>query len=407
MTGIGIVCGLVATSAMVVMLWLSARVPVIDATIGHDRALTIHKAMGQWTFLGLVLHGLYLVTGYAMSDGTSWFGEFGLLWSGGDFVLAVIALVLLALVAVTSIAAARRKMGHEVWQGIHLTTYAAILVALPHQFSMSGLFSSGPARWFWLALWGATLFVMLAWRVFLPLMSSLEHRLVVTAVRQETHDTVSIEMKGRRIAQLEANGGHFFHWRFLQSGLWWHQHPFSLSASPQGDTLRITVRTLGTGTARLASTLKPGTRVMIEGPYGIFTEASRTAPDVVLIGFGIGVAPIRALLEETAFAPGHATVIVRASSDAEIAHREELEAWCRARGARLEIITGHRGTRADGSSSWLPQTYAGRTLTDLTGPLSEADVYICGPEAATSVIVEAAEQAGVPAERIHHEAFAW
>lgn len=154
MTGLGILCGLIATSAMVIMLWLSARVPFIDRTIGHDQAIALHKSLGQWTFGGLILHGLYLVTGYALADQVSWLNEFATLWGVGDFVLAVAAIVLLAAVAVASIAAAKRKLGHEVWQGIHLTTYVAILAALPHQFSMSGLFSEGPARWFWLALWG-------------------------------------------------------------------------------------------------------------------------------------------------------------------------------------------------------------------------------------------------------------
>lgn len=407
MTGIGILCGLVATSGMIIMLWLSARVPFIDATIGHDRALAIHKDLGQWTFLGLLLHGVYLIIGYGLSDQLSPVSELIALWGISDVMFAIISIVLLAAVAVTSIAAAKRKLGHEVWHGIHLTTYVAIGLALPHQFTMGGLFASGWARWFWLALWGATFFVMVAWRIFLPLFSSMEHRLVVRSVTWETSDTVSIEFSGRHLDTLNAHAGQFFHWRFLQSGLWWHQHPFSLSAAPQDDRLRITVRTLGAGTQQLAMTLAPGTPVMIEGPYGIFTEAARTSPDVVLVAFGIGVAPVRALLEETGFEPGHATVIVRVGDAAQVAHLAELRAWCQARGARLEVVAGHRGQRADGSPSWLPERYTGLSLVDLTGPLAQADLYICGPEPATAALIADAKRCGVTDERIHHEAFAW
>ncbi|MDN5572283.1 MAG: ferric reductase-like transmembrane domain-containing protein, partial [Propionibacteriaceae bacterium] len=407
MRGLGIVSGLVATSAMVIMLWLSARVPLIERTIGQDRALALHKSLGQWTFGGLVLHGLYLVTGYAMADQLSWTAEFATLWGSGDFVLAVVAIVLLALVAVTSIAAAKRRLGHEVWQGIHLTTYAAILLALPHQFSMGGLFADGVGHWFWLAVWGATFFVMLAWRVLLPLFASVEHRLCVTGVVWETPDTVSIELTGRRLADLDLRAGHFLHFRFLQAGLWWHQHPFSLSAAPHGDTIRITVRMLGDGTRQLAATLRPGTRVLFEGPYGVFTDAARTAPDVVLVGFGIGAAPIRALLEGTDFVPGHATVIIRASSELHVAHRAELEAWCRARGVRLHIIAGHRHVAADGTTSWLTSGHQHLCLADLAGPLADADVYVCGPEGATDLLWADARAAGVPEERLHREEFAW
>lgn len=406
MIGLGILCGLVATSAMTLMLWLSARVPFIDRTIGHDKALALHKSLGQWTFGGLVLHGLYLVTGYALADRVSWWRELATLWGVGDIALAIVALALLAAVAVSSIAAARRRLGHEVWQGIHLVTYAAILLALPHQFTASGLFASGPARWFWLAWWGATFFVMLAWRVLLPLFASTEHALRVSRVVRETPDTVSIEMTGRRIADLGARPGQFMHFRFLQAGLWWHQHPFSLSASPAGDTLRVTVRMLGDGTRRLATTLRPGTRVLFEGPYGVFTDAARTAPDLVLVGFGIGAAPLRALLETAEFVPGHATVILRAASDGELAHLREFDAWCRARGARLMVLSGHRGVRDDGGVSWLPASHAAFTLADLA-PLRDADVYICGPEGATELVVADARAAGLPDDRIHREAFAW
>lgn len=401
-TGLGILAGLAGTASMVVMLWLAARVPAIDRTIGHDRALALHSDLGQVTFGALLLHGVLVVSGYALGDGLTWPGEFATLWATRDFVLAVLGIVALTAVAVSSVVAARRRLSHEVWHGIHLLTYAAVLVSLPHQFSMGGLFADGPASWFWAGLWAATLFVVLTFRVFAPAFTSLEHRFVVRRVVRETRDTVSIEMTGRRVDRLGLRAGQFLHWRFLAPGLWWHQHPFSVSAAPHGDTVRITVRELGAGTTRLARTLRPGTPVFVEGPYGLFTEAARTAPDVVLAGIGIGVAPVRALLEETGFAPGHATVVLRARDAADIAHLAEFEAWCAARGARLEVLTGRRG-----GGSWLPAAESGRSLADLAGDLGDADVFVCGPQAATDLVVADALACGVPRERIHHERFAW
>lgn len=405
--GLGILAGLVATASMVVMLWLSARVPFIDATIGHDRALALHSELGQLTFTGLVLHGLFLVTGYALADGMGWFAEWAVLWSNGDFVLAVIAIALLTAVAISSVVAARRRLPHEVWQGIHLLTYAAVLAALPHQFTLGGLFASGVAQWFWVGLWSATFFMMLTYRVFLPVAVSLEHRLVVRRVVWETRDTVSIEVTGRRLGALGARAGQFFHWRFLQGELWWTQHPFSISSPPHGDTMRITVRALGEGTRRLIRALRPGTAVFVEGPYGLFSDAARTSRGVVLIGVGIGVAPIRALLEDTEFEPGRCTVILRARSADELALLGEVEQWCRARGARLVVLTGRRGVHPDGSASWLPQSEVGHRLTDLAGGLADADVYVCGPPAAADLIVADAAACGVPPHRLHRERFSW
>ena len=42
---------------------------------------------------------------------------------------------------------------------------------------------------------------------------------------------------------------------------------------------------------------RPARRVFVEGPYGVLTGARRTRPKVTLIAGGIGIAPLRALLE--------------------------------------------------------------------------------------------------------------
>ena len=404
--GVGIVAGLVATAAMVLMLWLSSRVPFIDRVIGHDHALALHGRLGQWVFGGLVAHALFLLTAYALTDGLGLVAEFWSLMTFGDFVLAVASLALLVAVSVSSVVAVKAKLPHEAWHLIHLLTYAAVLVSIPHQFSMGGVFAAGAAYWFWAGLFAVTGFVVLMFRVFLPLMVSLEHRLVVTAVTHETADVVSIELTGRHLAALDTKAGQFFHWRFLAPGLWWHQHPFSVSAAPSGDTLRITVRALGKGTRQVVDTLRPGTKVAIEGPYGIFSDAARTAPDVVMVGIGIGTAPLRAVLEETAFEPGHATVILRASSSDEVFLGREIAALCQARGARLIVLTGHRGTQRDGSDSWLPATHAGLGLAQFAD-LRRADVYVCGPQPAADLALADAAAAGVPDSRLHNERFAW
>ena len=406
-TGLGILAGLVGTASMVLMLWLAARVPFIDRTIGHDRALGLHADLGQATILALLLHAVFLVTGYALADGSSWLGEWASLWGTSDLALAIVAMVGLGAVAVTSVATARRRLPHEAWHGVHLLTYAAVLLALPHQFTSGELFADGPAFWFWSGLWGLTFLVFLTHRVFLPVFVTLEHRPVVSRVRWETRDTVSIEVTGRHLGKLGIQAGQFLHWRFLAPGLWWHQHPFSVSAAPHGDTVRLTMRILGSGTERIAHRLRPGTRVAIEGPYGRFTEESRTSPGVVLVGIGIGVAPLRALLETTTVVPGHATVVLRARTADDIAHLGEFEAWCDHRGAQLVVLTGRRGFRRDRTTSWLPQSHADVGLRGLVDDLAHCDVYVCGPEGAAEQVLAEARASGTPADHLHHERFSW
>jgi hypothetical protein len=57
--------------------------------------------------------------------------------------------------------------------------------------------------------------------------------------------------------------------------MWWQGHPYSLSALPRPPYIRVTIKGLG-DQSRAAASLRPGTRVAIEGPYGTFTDHAPT-----------------------------------------------------------------------------------------------------------------------------------
>lgn len=400
----GIVAGLVATVAMSLMLVLGARVPFIDRTIGQDRALSLHAKLGKSMVFGLLAHGVLLIVGYAITAAVNPLAMFASLWASTfDFVLACLAIVGFGAVGVSSMMAVRKKYPYEAWYAIHLLSYVAIAASLPHQFSMSGMLAAGTVgRPFWIALWLGTAFCLLTFRVFLPLFSTLGHGLRVSRVVREGSDAVNIEFTGRGLDRLGARGGHWLNWRFLIPELALQPHPFSLSIDPTNTTMRVTVRNLGAGTARLMNLL-PGTRVAIEGPYGMFTDEARTRGRVVLAGAGIGIAPVRALLESTSFVPGDAVVILRASTPGELYLLDEVRTLCAAKGATLYVLMGRRA----GDDAWVDAAHAGLHLTDFAPWASEADVFLCGPNPWMDAFVADAEACGVPAGQIHDERFDW
>ncbi len=407
LTSLGIVSGLVATDLMCLMLLLAARIPFVDRAFGHDHAVAVHSRLGKWVLCGLLLHAWFLICGYAASEGITIIAEWLSMWSIGDYVLAVVGLGALAVVAISSIVAVKRRMSYEVWHVIHLITYAAVAASIPHQFSQSGLFAEGNwQRWYWIGLYGATAFALLAFRILLPLFNSIEHRLVVSDVVREADDVVTITMRGRNLPALDVEAGQFFHWRFLGRKLWWHQHPFSVSAAPTRDSLRITVRSLGKGTAKLMK-VKPGTRVMIEGPYGIFSDKARTTDAVTLVGIGIGIAPIRAVLEATDFEPGHATVVLRAHNAGQLYLAGEIADLCRQRGAKLVTLVGRRGRNRLGEARWVPASHQGLTIAEIVPGIATSDVFVCGPQDASDSVIAEALEVGTPPRAIHNERFSW
>ncbi|WP_231728441.1 ferredoxin reductase family protein [Arthrobacter sp. EPSL27] len=348
-TALGIVAGLAGMDLVLLMLLLAARIPLIDGAVGHDRALGFHRKLGKPSLYLLLAHGILLAIGYGMAEGLNPVAELVALWvQVPDMWLAIVSLGLFVAVVATSLVAVRRRLPYEFWYAVHLLTYAAVLTAIPHQFSAGGLFAEGTwQRWYWLAICIFTGAALVHYRVLEPLVATFRHQLSVSRVVPVAPGVVSIELAGRHVDELSGHGGRFFIWRFLSPGAWWHPHPFSLSAEPAWSdasghgTLRITVRNLGRGSAQL-SRLKVGTRVAIEGPYGLFSTAARTRSRVVMIGAGIGITPLRALLERTPFEPGQATVLLRGHSDADLYLGDEILALCRKRGATLYHLTGPR-----------------------------------------------------------------
>jgi predicted ferric reductase len=412
-TAVGIVAGLAGMDLVLLMLLLAARLPIIDGAVGHDRALEFHRKLGKPSLYLLLAHGVLLATGYGLAEGLDPFSEAVALWVlVPDMWLAFVSLALFLAVVVTSLVAVRRRFPYEFWYAVHLLTYAAVLTSLPHQFSVGGLFAEGTwQRWYWLAVCIATGAALLHYRVLEPIVATVRHQLRVSRVVAAGHGVVSIEMTGRHLDELAGSGGRFFIWRFLAPGQWWHPHPFSLSAEPLqfdvdgGGRLRITVRNLGRGSAALAR-LKPGTRVAVEGPYGLFSTAARSRARVVLIGAGIGITPIRALLENTPFAPGDATVILRGHSQSGLYLGEEILELCRRRGATLFHLTGRRPR---GVRTWQPEAEvrAGYRLSSYAPHIADADIYVCGPAGWAKNVLDDARRAGVREEQLHYERFDW
>jgi ferredoxin-NADP reductase len=255
---------------------------------------------------------------------------------------------------------------------------------------------------FWWGLWIAAAGAVLMWRIGQPLWRSLRHRLVVSVVVPEVDGCVSVHVTGRRLDALPARAGQFLIWRFLAPG-WTRGHPYSLSAAPDGRSLRITVKDLGSGALRA---VRPGTRVLVEGPYGRLTEHARTSSGVAMIGAGVGITPLRALAEELG---GHVDVVLfHRYYRGEPLFADELATLARHGVVRAVALPGPR--RAPGS--WLGPTIDA-AVDDLTAlrawvpDIAARDVYVCGPPDWTRLVQHTLTAAGVPDEAVHIENFGW
>lgn len=398
LTSLGRITGLLGAYLALLQILLLARLPWLERLAGFDVLTVWHRRNGKLVLYLVLAHVVTITLGYALMDRISVPSEVStLLGTYPGMVAATAGTALMVVVAVSSFILVRSRLPYEGWYAVHLAAYAGIALAWVHQVPTGNEFLTNPvAAAYWAALYFGTLVLVAVFRLVLPALGVLRHRLRVESVTLEGPNVVSLRIRGRRLDRLEAQAGQFFLWRFLARGRWWEAHPFSLSEAPQGDSLRITVKAAGDFTRAVAG-IRPGTPVVAEGPFGVFTEAVRRHEGVALIAGGIGITPVRALAETMR---GDVIVIYRALREEDVVFRTELDRLARERGLTLHYVIGHHAA-PEGERIMSPEH-----LRELVPDLTERDIYVCGPPGMATFLERNVRAAGVPRRQLHIERFA-
>jgi dihydroorotate dehydrogenase electron transfer subunit len=158
----------------------------------------------------------------------------------------------------------------------------------------------------------------------------------------------------------------------------------------EGVRLDFLLEGVGPGTDRLCE-LQPGERVWLNGPLGnSFSAPKELSSEVVgaiLVGGGIGIAPLALLRRKLAERNIPARVLLGFRSEAHSGGLDDLFSCCE---VRLASDDGHRGHHG--------------YVTDLLAAMLEGDdatsaaVYACGPPPMLDAIGAMCVAAGVPGE---------
>ena len=404
LTAAGQLAALLGTYAALLQLVLVSRSPFLDQVLGPDRVAWLHRWLGFATVWLVGGHVLLTTVGYALGEGRGVIDQAVTFLATYPFLpAAAAAFALFVLVAVSSVRAARRRVSYETWFGLHLYAYLAIALAFGHQLAVGADFADDPvAVAFWVGLYAVTIALILVFRVGQPVALAVRHQFRVANVVVEAPGVVSIYVTGRALDRLAVRAGQFFLVRLLTVDGWWRAHPFSLSAAPNGRFLRFTVKDLGDWSGGRLQRLPLGTRLILEGPYGILTGARRTRPKILLVAGGVGITPLRALLEALPGRPGDLALVYRAPRAEEVVFRGELDAIARIRGATVHYVVGRRGDPAVG-----PDPLGPDRLAALVPDVRDRDVFLCGPQSLMDATDRSLRRLGVPRSQIHLERFTY
>jgi predicted ferric reductase len=406
---IGLLTGLLSWQLMILQVLLLARIPWVERAWGHDLLTHRHRWIGFASFWLMLAHIVAYMIDRANRSPSQILQAWRQLFVLDPWMLwATVGTIMTITVVVLSIRYARRRIRYEPWHLLHLYAYLGMALALPHQLSDGSDFHKTWTQVYWWTCYAGSLAAVLAFRIGLPIWRSWRYRLSVADVRVEGPGIVSVGVTGRRLERLRTQSGQFFIWRFRDGIGWMRGNPYTISAAPRPDRMRVTIQAIGDGSARAAH-LRPGTPVYIEGPYGTMTAHRRRHPHLLLIAAGVGITPIRALLEDIPTGPGSTTLVYRYTDEPHAVFKHEIDELAICRGVTVHYLSGRRSK--DGS--WQPdhpggvQTDDAEALRRLVPDIAQTDVFACGPAQWVTAVRKAATAAGAQRRDFHSEDFAW
>lgn len=355
--------------------------------------LSLHSKLGKYGLLFIFLHPIliayYYGEGFLYSFMPNLSDEFERHVTFGRF-----ALFGLIIIWVTS-AILRKKIAYRPWKYIHYISYPTLLFALLHVPEIGSSFSQQLIRIYWYII-VAVVLICLALRMrHIFGFSKREYK--ITGHRQLSEKIWIVDMMPVS-KNLRVRTGQYV---YLQPSLFSEEHPFSvLNHNDEDGSISIGYKVFGKFTEKL-STAKVGDNVLIDGPYGTFTNEINVNPNkpAVFIAGGIGVTPFaKHCLDKR----GDRVLFYAVRTPQSPAFKNILEPVM---GDKLVMVVEKDDSPAtpNDERGFLDK----EIITKYIDQSTPYEFYICGPEKMMKDIKRQLLQMNIPEKRIHLESFAY
>jgi predicted ferric reductase len=393
---LGRLFGLIGALLVLTQLVLIGRIKIVEQQFGFDKLNNVHRWIGYCWLFFIPLHPIFLILGYAKASDISLWAQFLDFITHWQYVMwAFLGLCLLIGIITISYAIIRRRLKYETWYFIHLFVYVAIGLMFPHQTRTADI-SNGAAFYYWYVLNFTIFGLVLLYRFIRPLYNAWKYQFRVDRVVRENPYITSVYIAGRNLEKFNVKPGQYAHNTFLAKKFWF-THPFSFSASPNGKYLRLSIKAVGDFTATIPN-LPTGTRVIIDGPFGVFTEERAKRDKFLFIAGGIGITPIYSLIESMSQKNKDMVLIYGNKTPEEAAFLDDL--------AKLtaKVIPVYSHTKVEGfESGYVDVEKVQRLCPDFL----EREIYVCGPPPMTKGVIKFLRAMGVQSNQLHYERFGY
>lgn len=239
----------------------------------------------------------------------------------------------------------------------------------------------------------------------------MDEKLKITEFVQETHDAYRIRI---------ATAGKPFSFKpgqFVMAGLFLKDkmgndrvisRAYSIaSSSTFTDYIELIIKEMPEGFMSLQfGKLKAGDDIYIKGPYGAFTYDEAISNNVVLLGAGSGIAPLRCITQYVAdkkLSAVNVTFIYSNKKPEDIICRKELEEYDK-NNKNVNVIftiTRPEGTGWKGRTGHVDAAMIKEAVKDIAGSV----YYLCGPVGFVKAVSEMLLTLGVPKEKVKEEKY--
>lgn len=376
-----------------------SRFSAVNAPYGIDVVLRYHKGIAMVAFAFVLAHPAIIVIrdpsllGLLNPVTAHWQARFG-----------QISIVALAALIATSIWRKKLRIGYEVWRVVHGVLAITVIVAALAHIERVGHYVDGPwKRGAWIAM--SAVFVALLVNVYFLQPLRLRRRpWEVVEVRPELGSSWTLEVRPVGHPGIQFAPGQFAWIRVNRSAFAVREHPFSFSSSAEHDgTVSFGIKESGDFTSTIGS-LRPGDRVYLDGPYGIFTYERREGPRFVFVAGGIGITPFLSMLRTLADRGDARPCLLLYGSPTwdQVIYREELAELEQ----RLDLTVVHvledPPEGWEGESGVIDDDVLDRRLG---GRPELARYFLCGPQPMIETVQGLILARGVPPDNIDHELF--
>jgi predicted ferric reductase len=398
---VGVAAGLLAFGLLAAESVLVSRLRWAAAPFGTDALMHFHRLMGVAAVGFVVAHPLLLLGPRATAMAlVGWRG-------GADRGAGWAALLLVVVVVVTSIGRRRLRLSYEAWRAIHAAGAVLIVATSLLHAVLLGRRTASPLVAATLGAYAVAFVALVARRTLVRPLLLARRPWVVVENRDEGASTRTLVLRPSAGAGFPFAPGHFV-WLVTGRRPWRGQeHPLTIASSaerPPGGPIELAVKDLGDWSGGVVPRLAPGTRVWVDGPYGVFTPDETPCDGLLLIAGGIGITPMRSILLTMRDRGDRRPVVLvyAARSWSRVVFRAEIE--------RLQAVLDLRVVWVfeEPDAGWAGErgfVTAAILRRHLPRNVARWECFVCGPPPMLDAMERVLPAVGVATRRIHTERF--